>query len=42
MKVKKPKIRKEWFMNPVERVHSSPKGKKGYNRNNFKKMIDLD
>ena len=34
---KQDKIRKIWFFNPTERVHSSPKGKKGYNRNDFKK-----
>lgn len=32
------KFRKEWRMNPVERIHSTKKGDKGYNRNEWKKQ----
>lgn len=30
------KFRKQWQINPRERVHSSKKGNKGYNRNELK------
>ena len=32
-KRKKIKVRKEWTRSPVEKVHSTKKGKKGYKRN---------
>ena len=31
------KIRRFWNLNPATKVHSSPKGKKGYNRQKNKK-----
>ena len=38
------KFRKEWRMNPVERIHSTKKGDKGYDRNKIKRddMEDND
>ena len=32
MKVNAIKIRRNWGFNPSQRPHSSPKGKKGYDR----------
>jgi len=48
MKEKKNKmyinIRKSWSISPVEKVHSTKKGKRGYNRKALKKndMRDTD
>jgi len=32
------KVRKSWNRNPVQRPHSSPKGKRGYNRKESKRI----
>jgi hypothetical protein len=32
------KFRKQWQINPRERIHSTKKGKKGYDRNEWKKQ----
>lgn len=31
------KIRKQWLINPCERIHSTKKGKRGYDRQKFKR-----
>ena len=31
------KFRRDWKMNPVERIHSTKKGDKGYDRNKIKR-----
>ncbi|MFH1423223.1 MAG: hypothetical protein ABIH42_11000 [Planctomycetota bacterium] len=33
-------IRKEWLRSPVEKKHSTKKGKKGYNRKSSKKEMN--
>ncbi|MFQ5456583.1 MAG: hypothetical protein ACE5EA_10365 [Nitrospirota bacterium] len=40
-KVVRHKGRKTWKINPVTRVHSTKKGKKGYNRKR-EKMVQID
>ena len=30
------RIRRTWIIDPQERIHSTPKGKKGYDRHEFK------
>jgi len=32
------KIRKQWGMNPCQRPHSSPKGKRGYKRSDTRRI----
>lgn len=36
------RIRRSWKINPVERVHSVPKGKRAYDRNESKRDWQRD
>jgi len=38
MKVNEIKIRRSWGFNPSQRPHSTPKGKKGYDRKESRKI----
>jgi hypothetical protein len=38
-KVARPKRRRTWAIRPVARPHSTPKGKKGYDRSRDRKVV---
>lgn len=33
-------VRREWSRDPSEKVHSTPKGNRGYNRNKYREQIN--
>ncbi len=39
LKVPRPKRRRTWAIRPVARPHSTPKGKKGYDRARVRKAV---
>lgn len=41
-KTKKVKLRRAWSRNPIQKVHSSKKGKKGYSRPHEKQSIQKE
>jgi hypothetical protein len=40
MSYEKIKIRKMWSINPAEKIHSTPKGDKGYSRNDNRRELE--